>query len=155
MSDGIEHFITTINQSNPELSPNQVQTIVNLLTESPDKQESIPEPSPVEIATPPPSSPPQPEGSESTSPDPELGELLPWSGESYAFDFKEDQKADLEKPDFLDVEPPDEIPVEPSAPKPAAKQLRFSTKQWALLVAFVIIEVIILVTFFWLILSNS
>jgi hypothetical protein len=147
MMDAIEHFIVSINHSSLTLSPGKVQTLVNLLTEPASLPLPVP---PVEAAASPAL------GQETKSePVPELNELLPWSGDNLDFEFNEDSSQAQEKPFSSSPEPYLETSPVQQLPLPASKPFLFDKKQWILLIAFGVVEIIILLIFFWMILSNS
>jgi hypothetical protein len=150
MSDAIEHFVASINQASSTISASTAQTIITLLTEPQSIQSSAPA-----KAQPPIYGEQKAQPGESSAPAPELSEVLPWSGENLGFEFKEDSTQDLEKP--FSSGPESHIESSPSQQlrQPDSKPFLFDKKQWILLAAFGVVEIIILLVFFWLIISNS
>jgi hypothetical protein len=151
MRDGIENFVGSINNSIPIINPGVLQKIIDLLSgPQPDPKSATPDADPFLVA-----GDPVVQGDESFGSSPDLNELLPWSGDNLGFHFEEDAAQEFEKP--LSSEPELNIESSPSQPlpQPAKKLFLFNKKQWMLLIAFGVVEVIILVIFFFLIFINS
>lgn len=145
MRDAIDHFAASLNRSEPILTGSMVETIVNMLS------------NPNAIQTPVPAlkeSAAQPVTSSTTAP-PAFGEAFPWSDDSLEFDFKDDPTRDLEKPFSNIPEPLVESYPDPKVRQPDSKMFYFDKKQWTLLILFAIVEITILLVFFWLVYSNS
>lgn len=147
LRDAIEHYVTTINHSSPILAGKMAQTIVNRLINPQESQTPAAEVAQVAqpmVGTPEVSA---------------LDDVFPWADHdnngSLEFEFIDDGTQDLEKP-FGNT--PD-TPVVPSPVQLAQQSVKnhfsFDKKQWTLLIAFGVVEITILVVFFWLITSNS
>lgn len=144
MRDAIDHFVVTLNHTSSTLTGSMTQTIVKALTDP----RSIKQPDAVVEGV-----APQPVADPADIP--ALGDVLPWSGDTLDFEFEEDPSRDLEKPFSYEPEP-----VQDSTPKPTARPsdvrpFYFDKKQWILLIAFGVVEIAILLIFFWLILRNT
>jgi len=150
MSDAIEHFVVTINNSSSNLNPGLSQTIIRMLTEPDLKREPLPTnvPQPEIKVT-------EPQAEINSSSVPEIGELLPWSGEDLGFEFKEEPAQAAVKPFGMRPEAHAEPSPEIKTPPVNSRPLHFDKKQWALLIAFGVVEIIFLLTFLWIISINS
>lgn len=150
MSDAIEHLVVTINNSSTILDSIKSQAIIRQLTEP----KINPPQTPIPInAQPPVVEKKEPPTNQDSAPVPEIGELLPWSGENLGFDYNEDP--DHEKPFSLDLQPDDETSQEYKLPVVKPKRSLFDKKQWVLLISFGIVELVILFIFFLIIYLNS
>jgi hypothetical protein len=150
LSDAIEHFAVTINNSSTIINSLMAQTIIRQLTEpkiSPQQAPINVQPPIVGIKV--------PQTEPNSAPVPEIGELLPWSGDNLGFDYKEDDAQDLEKPFGLGLQPQDDLSPIIEKPPVNSKRLHFDKKQWILLISFGLVEIIILLVFFWMVLINS
>lgn len=144
MRDAIDHFVVTINHSSPTLTIDKALTIVNWLVDP----QSIKPPAQVveKIGTQPMESP-----AEVSS----LDDVFPWADNSLDFEFKDDPTQDLEKPFSYTPEALlESSPVQHAQPS-NSKPFNFDKKQWILLISFAVVEIAILLMFFWLIYSNS
>jgi len=144
MRDAIEHFVISLNRSAPTLTGNKAQTIVNLLVnpQSPEppaeETEEVaehPVESPVEVSS--------------------LDDVFPWADNSLDFEFKDDPSQDLEKPFSNSPEPPVESSTVHHPQTSNPNKFLFDKKQWILLISFAVVEIAILLMFFWLVYSNS
>ena len=145
MRDAIELFIRGFEKAFAVLSQVDIQKIVDLLTEksegqpAPEPVEQIPVPNLVE------QTPTQPAQTSST---PELEEVLPWTGDRLGFDFKDDSSEDAEKKagaaqvkseQHLSGALPDRL---------VSNRGKISRKQWAVLIVFGLLEILLLFVFF-------
>lgn len=149
MRDAIELFFGGFEQSYSILSQAEIQKIVELLTEKPEIQ-PVPQP----VAPPLPSSQPEqpPVQEESAATTPELEDVLPWSGDRLGFDFKDDSPVESERPtrpasSGQEQRTPGRLPD-----KLVSNRGKISAKQWALLIGFGLVEVLLLFVFFTFIL---
>jgi len=144
MRDAIEHFVVTLNRSNPTLTGNTARTIINRLT---SPQSTEPPTSEVEkiVAQP----------VDSTAEVSALDDVFPWADNSLDFEFTDDPSQDLEKPFSNTPEPIIEPSTGQQAHQPNSKQFYFDKKQWILLICFGVVEITILLVFFWMVISNS
>jgi len=149
MRDAIEHFVITLNRSIPTLANNTAETIIKRLT-NPGSIESpvieSPTPEVEEIVT---------EPVISSAEVSALDDVFPWADSSLDFEFKDDPTKDLEKPFSNVPESSMETSPLPHAQKSDSKQFYFDKKQWILLICFAVVEIAILLMFFWLVYSNS
>ncbi|OGN74413.1 MAG: hypothetical protein A2X25_05865 [Chloroflexi bacterium GWB2_49_20] len=150
MRDAIEHFVVSINHSGTTLTTNKSQTIVSMLTEPESHlpSESVNTQQPL-------SKIPEAQPENGSAPVPKLSEVLPWSGEDLGFEFKEDPTQELDRPFSYEPEPYTDLVPVPQQRQSDSKQFYFDKKQWILLICFGVVEIIILLVFFWLVYSNS
>lgn len=151
MRDAIEHFVVSINHSSTNLTTSMSQTIISMLT---DPESLQPSAAPAKVQQPI-SEEPGAQFEESSAPVPALSEVLPWSGDNLGFEFKEDSAQELEKPFSYEPEPYSESAPVQQPRQSDTKQFYFDKKQWILLICFGVVEIIILLVFFWLVYSNS
>ena len=152
LSDAIEHLAVTINNSSTNLDSLMAQTIIRQLTEPKINQPQTPIPINVQ---PPIVEKKDPQTDQDSAPVPEIGELLPWSGDNLGFDFNDDAAQDNEKPFGLNPQPQEEPSPENKKPQLNSKRLQFDRRQWILLISFGVVEIIILFVFFLMIYLNS
>ena len=149
LSDAIEHFAVTLNNSSASLDSGLAQIIIRQLTElkiNEQQASSVVQSPIIDTAL--------PLGEKDPIPVPEIGELLPWSGDDLGFEFSEDHAQDHEKPFSSLPEPYVEPPQDRKSNLVNSKPLHFDKKQWILLIAFGVVEIIILMIFLWLIFIN-
>ncbi|MFH2038314.1 MAG: NERD domain-containing protein [Chloroflexota bacterium] len=144
MRDAIEHFVISLNQANLTLTDNLVQTTISMLTEQGSNQQPAP----------------AVEGSVSQPVDgsvvnPVIEDVFPWSDNFLDFEFKDDPSQDLEKPFRFSSEPTMESSPIQKERQSVPLQLKFDKKQWIVLICFALVEITILLVFFWLVYSNS
>lgn len=144
MRDAIEHFVASLNRSSSTLTGIMVETIVNCISD-PNSIQS-PALAVEEFAA-------QPE--QSSAEPPAFGDAFPWSDDSLEFDFKDDPSRDLEKPFSYEPESIVESSPDQQVRQPDQKMFYFDKKQWILLICFGVVEITILMVFFWLVYSNS
>ncbi len=144
MRDAIEHFVISINQANLMLNSSTTQTIVSMLTDP----QSIQPPAPVVEES-------ISQLVDDSAENPALDDVFPQSDNILDFDFKDDPSRDLEKPFSYEPEPQMESSPIQQVRQSDPKQFYFDKKQWILLICFAVVEIIILLVFFWLIYSNS
>jgi hypothetical protein len=144
MRDAIEHLVVSLNHSSPTLTGNAAQTIVSMFT---DPQSIQPAGSTVDEFT------AQPVDSSAEIPAPD--DVFPWSDNSLDFEFKDDPSQDLEKPFSNTPEPLFESSPAQQDRQSDPKKFYFDKKQWILLICFGVVEITILLVFFWLVYSNS
>ena len=140
MRDAIEHFVITLNRAAPTLTGNTAQTIINRLVNPHATKPPVPKVE--EIVA-------QPVDSSA------LDDVFPWTDDSLDFDFKDDTSQDMEKPFSNTPEPAMESSRVQDMRQSDSKQFYFDKKQWILLICFAVVEISILLVFFWLVFSNS
>jgi len=148
MRDAIEHFVITLNRSSPTLSGNAAQTIINWLSNPQSIQPPAPEVE--EIVAQPVAQP-----VDSSVEVPALDDVFPWADNSLDFEFKDDPSRDLEKPFSNAPEPLKKSSPVKHTQQSDSKQFYFDKKQWILLICFGVVEITILLVFFWLVYSNN
>jgi hypothetical protein len=144
MRDAIEHFAITLNHSTPSLTSNTAQSIIDWLANPQANQPAAPKVEEFVVQ-------PVASSAEVSA----LDDVFPWADNSLDFEFKDDPTRDLEKPFSNAPEPPMESFQVQHAQQPDAKQFYFDKKQWILLICFGVVEIAILLVFFWLVYSNS
>ena len=150
LSDAIEHFAVTINNSSTIINSLMAQTIIRQLVEPKINQQQTPINTQPTIAE-----KKEPQTEQITTPVPEIGELLPWSGDNLGFDYKDDTAQDLEKPFGWELEHQNEPSPDIKKHPENSKRLQFDKKQWILLISFGVVEIIILLVFFLMVFINS
>jgi hypothetical protein len=146
LSDAIELFARSLNNSFSVLESGMSQIIINRLTEPGADVHQVPSDTP--------QASPQvqaDQAAEATPGVPEIGDVLPWA---------------VSNPDVIEEKEPANITGEPADPylelekdlTPKDKKVmkgstlfQFNTRQWLLLISFGIVEIIILLVFFWII----
>jgi hypothetical protein len=144
MRDAIEHFVVSINHAGSILTAGMTQTIVRGLV----NPRSITPPTPAIAGL-------APKPVDDSAPIPALNDLLPWSGDNLEFQFEEDPTRDLDKPFSNVPEPVEGSSLLQSMRSSDTRPFYFDKKQWILLIAFGVVEIAILLIFFWLVFSNS
>lgn len=144
MRDAIEHFAISLNQASSKLTGNIVHTIVNVLADPRSIQARA---AAVEASA------PQPGDDSAGNPAPE--DIFPWSTNDLDFEFKDDPSRNLEKPFSYSPETTLESSPVQRKRQSAPIQFSFDKNQWILLICFGVVEIIILLVFFWLVYSNS
>lgn len=147
MRDGIENYINSINQAIPALVVTISQTIVDLLIE-PGMEKSTKLQSQGETGSVVETQVNETQAEEQISP--ELEQLLPWAGEQQEFGstIAETGEGKLQMDFFMeDEQGPDVDAKRKSKPLP----LGFTGKQWALLGMFGVVELILLLIFYWMV----
>lgn len=151
LSDAIEHLAVTINNSSATLDSLTVQTIIRQLTEPKVVQ---PTATPVNTQVPPVEKKAVPVDQE-TAAVPEIGELLPWSGDNLGFDFNDETAQEQERAVGAETQARGGSAPENQKNQASSKGLHFDKKQWRLLIGFGVAEVLIVLIFIWIIAVNS
>ena len=149
LSDAIDLFANSLNNSFSVLESGMSQIIINKLTEPlTDVQPVVNDTS---LA-----SPNVLAGSIAvgTTSAPEIGEVLPWSTSVPEFNEEKETVISAEEPadPYLDLEK-DLTPKEKKVVK-RSTLFQFDTRQWILLISFGVVEILILLVFFWIIVST-
>lgn len=144
MRDAIEHYVVTLNHSTRSLDAITAQNIVDCLIDPQSVHHTAP--AAEELVQQPAASPPEVAA---------LDDAFPWADDSLDFDFKDDSSQDLEKPFSHSPERKEEPTPVQNVRKSISTQFNFDKKQWILLICFAVVEITILLVFFWLVASNS
>jgi hypothetical protein len=150
LSDALDRFVASVSQARVSMGSEAVQDIVNRLQHprQPQKAATTPEPQPVVPTV-------------STKEDQPAEPLQAASfSEELGFAFEDSSDDQNEAPSFAEsplasvMEGTEPEPFGGPEPAQQSGSIHFSGKQWALLIAFGVIEVIILIVFGILVLSD-
>jgi len=165
LSDALERFFASITQAHVVFSAEVVNDILNRITNSPPALCAAPfdelraAPTRQEPHEPLAGQEPQAAQSEALSAKNEYDSPLSWEADAFGLDSTQDSM-DGQAPAAGGLLLPE---LETPAPTPATiqpgtaarlKKLPFSSKQWAFLIVFIVVEIIILITFVVLLISN-
>lgn len=147
LSDALERFAASITQAHVVFSAEAVDDILNRITNSP----------PVLCAAPTRQEPHEPQAaqSEASSAKNEYAQPLSWEADTLGLDSTQDSM-DGQAPAAGGLLLPELETPAPGQPGAAArsKKLPFSGKQWSFLIVFIVVEIIVLIAFVVLVISN-
>ena len=148
LRDALERFAVSITQARVILSQEAVLEITNRILHPRPVQPQPPEPVSVAEAEPAPAEPARPAF--------ETAESQPWSAKGLGFEFREEAQPESAAETPVEPAPLPAWSHPPSQTRPASRprRARFTCKQWAVLAVFAMIEIVILIVFFYLFLTS-